>query len=367
MWIGENGRAIVWCAGALLAGNAIGGATPLSEAARMILASSTAIVPILHIVAARRQMLIAQWIAILLSFFLLGWWALLIGRSQAERTPSAIEQYAQRTRTDISYQLGKYLAANGAGDDEIAVLRALTTGDKSALSRDVKRNFRASGATHLLALSGLHVGIIYKLFGYLFAIFGGAPRIKRLRSLLTMAFLWWFAVVTGLSPSIFRAVLMISIYETGILFGRRGNGLNSLAVSAMIITLLNPEAPRDLSFQMSFCACLSIFTIYPKLHSLMVTELKLLEYVWNCACLAISCQMTTGLIAWFKFGTFPKYFIICNLLTVPLVALIMYLAATTIVTASVADSIPQLGKIVVQALIEATKLLNSITEIIAEI
>lgn len=365
--IGADGRAIVWCAGAFLTGNAIGGILPYTSAFRLILATLTAAAPLLYLFLAHRQLLILQWIIILLAFALLGQWSLLFERSQAEKPPSAIEQYALEKRNDIARKLKDYLTANGAQDQEIAVLLALSVGDKGGLSREVKRNFRASGATHLLALSGLHVGIIYKLFGYLFAIFGGAPKIKRLRSVLTVAFLWWFAIITGLSPSIFRAVMMITIYEIGTFLGRRSNGLNSLAVSAIIITLLNPEAPRELSFQMSFCACLAIFTIYPRLHSLMVTGFAPLEYVWNCACLAISCQMTTGLIAWWKFGTFPKYFIICNLLTVPLVGIIMYLLAGTLVTASMADSAPQLGSIVVQALIGATRLLNRIAEIIAGI
>lgn len=363
MWIGADGRSIVWCAGAFLAGNAIGDAFAISGAFQTIIAGLTASTPLLYIFAARRQMIHSQWITILLSFALLGIWSLLIERAQAEHPPTAIEQYAVRTRAELSNKLGDFLTANNADAEEIAVLRALTVGDKTSLTRQVKKNFRASGATHLLALSGLHVGIIYKLFGYMFFIFGGAPRIKQLKSVLTVGFLWWFAVITGLSPSIFRAVLMITVYETGTLLGRRSNGLNSLAVSAMIITLLDPEAPRELSFQMSFCACLSIFTIYPKLHSLMVTELRLLEWVWSCACLAISCQLTTGLIAWAKFGTFPKYFIICNLLTVPLVGLIMYLVPVAIVT----YNIPQLGHLVAQALIGATRLLNYITETIASL
>lgn len=374
MWrkvaIGSDGRGIVWCASVFLAGNALGGAIrdillrPDGDTAGIGFASAAVAALIAACItlisfASAGQKRSPEWAAILLCFALLGIQPKISnpdGRSAGIRTGG---RRITATAAKLSAKLE--LLTEGCGEDELAVLKALSVGDKSALSREVKRNFRASGATHLLALSGLHVGIIYKLFGAMFAILGGAPVAKRIRSLLTITFLWWFAVITGLSPSIFRAVMMITIYELGSLIGRRSNGLNSLAASAIIITLINPDAPSELSFQMSFCACLSIFTIFPRLNAMMQTKLTPVKYIWDCATLAISCQMTTGMIAWAEFGTFPEYFIITNLLTVPLVAVIMYL----LFAAAITSGIPKIGGIAAAALVRATELLNLITETIA--
>jgi len=353
--IGAGGRGIVWCAAAFLTGNVVGNLWYESQWISLATISAALSGAIAAALAQSKGRPGLQWLTVLSTFAILG----AIG-SQMPKTFSVND----RRKKEISEKFERMLTKNGTlsgHEDEIGVLKALSIGDKSGLSRQVKKNFRASGATHLLALSGLHVGVIYKLIGYMLIILGGAPWAKRIRSLITLTFLWWFAVTTGLSPSIFRAVLMITIYETGTLIGRRSDGLNSLAASAIIITLMDPRAPMELSFQMSFCACLSIFTIFPYLNAMMVTRIKPLQFIWDSATLAISCQMTTGVIAWLKFGTFPKYFIISNLLTVPLVAVIMWLMAAAILT----SNLPVTGSFFADTLIRATGVLNLITETIA--
>ena len=362
--IGAGGRGVVWCAAAFLTGNVAGNLllkvqTPADAAiALAVWCMAAAIAAVTPLSSGRLSNPWPEWVALLVIFIILGAVGSLLPETVSARTDRR-EEIAGKFEDIIRRNATKTTVT----EDEIGVLKALSTGDRSGLSRIVKNNFRASGATHLLALSGLHVGVIYKLMGFLLAILGRAPWAKRVRSIVTLAFLWWFAVITGLSPSIFRAVLMITIYEAGALLGRGSDGLNSLAASAIIITLLDPQAPMELSFQMSFCACLSIFTIFPKLNSMLDTSFKPLKYIWDCATLAISCQMTTGVIAWLKFGTFPRYFIISNLLTVPLVGVIMYLIAATIITAG----IPGAGEFFADALITATRLLNATTGTIAQL
>jgi len=128
----------------------------------------------------------------------------------------------------------------------------------------------------------------------------------------------------------------------------------ALSVAAVVITVFEPEAPRQIGFQLSFAACIAIFTIFPWMRGLLVTSSRLLGYVWDCLCLAISCQLLTGPISYLYFGTFPRFFMVTNLLTVPLVGLIMYLIAAALLSAG----IPFAGPLAAGLLEASVKLLN---------
>ena len=247
--------------------------------------------------------------------------------------------------------------------NERAVVKALAIGDKQELDRVTKKNYRASGASHLLALSGLHVGILYKLLVALFFPLGGNPQIRRIVRLAVLGFLWFYALLSGMSASISRAVLMITIYEGAAFANRPRDGWNALAISAMVITLFNPEAPREIGFQLSFAACLGIFGLYPRLKGLLRTRIKPLTSVWNGAALAISCQGATCIPVWLYFRSFPKYFLITNLLTLPLVTATLYLTAFTLVI-SVMGVSTKLPAALLQGVVE---LMNRVISQIAEL
>lgn len=307
-------------------------------------------------------LILRRWAAVLAAFFMLGFSGLQVELLSSPRPESTLEAECSRMQGRVSSYLEKILDPE-ENAEELSVVKALAIGDKSMLSRRTKSDFRRSGATHLLALSGLHVGIIYKLTGWLLALLGGSYLSRLLRSAVTISFLWVFAAVSGLSPSITRAVLMITIFEVGSMAGRRSDGLNSLSASAILITVFNPAAPWEISFQMSFLACFSIFTVFPSLNTLLDTRLRILNFIWDSATLAISCQMTTGVLAWIYFGTFPEYFIITNLLTVPLVGVIMYLVALGMATAG----IPCINGPVSEALAASVTVLNRIVAIISDL
>ncbi len=214
---------------------------------------------------------------------------------------------------------------------------------------------------HLLALSGLHVGIIYKLVELMLFFIGGSISAKRFKSILIILLLWGFAVITGLSSSIFRAVLMITIHELSGWRYSDKDGLTSLAASALIITIVNPEAPREVGFQLSFLAVFSIFTIYPAIKGLMHTRILILEKLWNSICISLSCQMTTGVVAFLYFGSFPAYFLITNILAIPLTGISLYLTAAALIS----KNIPYASHFAASALQFTVGLLNKIIAIIA--
>ena len=344
MW---KGRRLFFCSLAFIAGDLFGGWMTLPPALFFISA----------IVCATMALIDQNRIIIVATLFLLGAATVQISRIPTRSEESAIRLAAAALKEDFSASLGKILSEG----EELAIVRALTIGDKSDISRELRENYRKSGAMHLLALSGLHVGIIYKLVELMLFFIGGSIAAKRLKSLIIVFLLWSFAVITGLSSSIFRAVLMITIHElSGWRYSDR-DGLTSLAASALIITIFNPEAPREVGFQLSFFAVFSIFTIYPLIKELMHTRIRLLERLWNSVCISISCQMTAGVIAFFYFGHFPAYFLITNILAIPLTGASLYLTAIALFT----KSIPTVGTFAASVLQFTVGLLNEIIAIIA--
>ncbi|MBO4571663.1 MAG: ComEC/Rec2 family competence protein [Bacteroidales bacterium] len=342
-----KGREISFCALAFLAGDFFGGWLTLPPLLFLLLAAIAA-----PAAAAFRRMM-----PVLLAFFLLGAASVQVGRMPPPAAESALSLSCKRLRERASTYLGTMVPEG----DELAVLRALSVGDKSDISRELRADYRRSGAMHLLALSGLHVGIIYKvLCGVLFFLGWSLP-MRRLRSAAVLAALWGFALITGLSPSIARASLMITIYELSSLLRAGRDGVNALAVSALLICLADPEAPRGVGFQLSFCACLSLFTLFPFLRKLLSTRSLLLRYVWECVCVAISCQAATAPLSYLYFGTFPRYFLVTNLLAVPVAAAVLYLLAASLLFARV----PLLSDLTVNLLTVSLSLLNGVTRIVA--
>ena len=313
MW---QGREIILCTLALLAGNLLGDALTLPPAVYLVLTFVSAFV------ALRRP----RWPLLLLCFVLLGAAAVQAGRMPPPHGPTALSEWAAARQAAFSAWLGRLLPDS----EELAVFRALAVGDRSALTRDLRAAYRDSGAMHLLALSGLHVGLLYALLARLLSPLGGGRPARLLRSGLILGLLWIYAVITGLSASISRAVLMITIYEvSGHLSGDR-DGLSALFSSAFLLILADPEVPRDIGFQLSYTAVLSILLFHPWLSRRLQTRSRLLTRVWELLSVSLCCQATCGVLAWLYFGTFPRYFLLTTLLAIPLTTAIMYTIAAAV-------------------------------------
>ncbi len=337
-----KGRTIVACSLVFLTGVFVGGWLTFPPAAYLAAAFLVSSAAFFH----RRRAVVAS------AFLLLGATAVQVGRMPPRQDDTALKVSCAGIRDKVSGLIGTVVPEG----DERAVLKALLIGDRSSLSRDLRDHYKRSGAMHILALSGLHIGIIYKILDFAFFFLGGTFFLKRIKSFVILALIWAFALVSGMSPSIARAALMITFYETSASLHSGRDGLSSLAVSALAITLINPEAPRQVSFQLSFCACLSIFTIYPRLTALMETRSRLLRYVWQCVCLAIACQIGTGPLSYHYFHSFPRFFMVTNLLAVPLVPFVMCLAVASLAFSGVQP----LGEWLASVLYYATAALNDI-------
>ena len=212
------------------------------------------------------------------------------------------------------------------------LLKALLAGDRSSLPRSTVGIFRASGASHLLALSGLHIGIIYIIFKRLSMVAGNAPTVRVIRSMAIIAASLFYAVMTGASPSIIRAFLFITLNETASLLGRKKTPAGILAGALLIQLAFDPLQIRSVGFQLSYCAIAGIVVIYPKVSAWYPSSrFDPLKKIWDSAVLSIACQAFTAPLAWHYFHTFPRHFLITNLLAIPLTTVLMGAALLTVV------------------------------------
>lgn len=293
---------------------------------------------------------------------------------------------ATSTLTSLGAVAGKPLFAGLAADFRSMIssipfphegtaplVNALLTGDRSSLDDSVMNSFRDSGASHILALSGLHLGIIYGILLKVTSIFGKHPTVKAVRSLIIISLCGIYTLATGASPSLVRAFLFILVNETARLTHRSNNPLRVYCAALFIQTAIDPQVISSIGFQLSYLAMAGIFLLYPALKKWYpqkeaagdmliekgagLTESDGLEGVmtdkgccrarrcwtswmktivsaaprkiWDAAALTISCQVFTGPLAWWKFGTFPKYFLLTNLLSLPLTSAVMLLSVST--------------------------------------
>ena len=212
------------------------------------------------------------------------------------------------------------------------LLKALLTGDRSGLSQDTVRVFRESGGAHLLALSGLHIGILYLLLSRLLWPLGNSPRARRIRYALIVLAAGLFTLMTGASPSIVRAFLFIFLNETARLACRPRDPLRVLSTALLIQLVITPSAITSTGFQLSYLAMAGIFLLFPILEAWYPSSSRFdpVRKVWEAAALSISCQVFTGPLAWFRFHTFPTYFLLTNLVALPFTTLLMGSAVTTL-------------------------------------
>ena len=215
----------------------------------------------------------------------------------------------------------------GFKSDEFAVLSALTVGEKEELSEDIRESYSISGASHVLALSGLHIGLLAALLLFCMRLFPEQWKItKWLRALFILGILWAFAFFTGLSASVIRSVVMFSVCTIAVLFNRNSLSLNTLAITAFFMLLICPVWLFDVGFQLSFAAVAAILLLQPSIYRIFTPKRKLPKYIWGLMSVSVAAQIGTAPLVLLYFSRFSTHFLLTNLLVIPLVLIIMYSA-----------------------------------------
>ncbi|HPS13626.1 MAG TPA: ComEC/Rec2 family competence protein [Prolixibacteraceae bacterium] len=227
---------------------------------------------------------------------------------------------------NLRSRLMKMYRDEGIGGDEYSVLCALTLGDQNYISNEVKSSFSASGAMHVLSVSGLHVGIVFLIINFLLKPMDKKKGMKIPKIAMLLIFLWFYAFISGLSPSVLRSCSMFSFIVIGENLQRRTNTYNTLAVSAFSLMRINPLIIYDVGFQLSYMAVISIVFFQPRFSALIKTKNGITKYLWDLLTVSIAAQLGTTPVSIYYFHQFPTYFLISNFIVVPLAALILYAA-----------------------------------------
>ncbi len=215
------------------------------------------------------------------------------------------------------------LSMLGMGEKEHAVLSALLLGSKQDLDRSQVDAFAKAGAMHVLAVSGLHVGIVYLLLSFalkpLLRLNGGAAWV----AVISVLVLWGYAALTGLSASVSRSATMFTFLACREQLNRKGHVLNTLVASAFFLLCVDPFLLVDVGFQLSYLAVTGIVLLQPKINGWWRPKRAILQWTWSLMSVSIAAQLATAPIALYYFHQFPNYFLLTNLLVIPAASVIL--------------------------------------------
>ncbi|MBA3648432.1 MAG: ComEC family competence protein [Chitinophagales bacterium] len=207
---------------------------------------------------------------------------------------------------------------------DAAVTEALVVGYRDKMSFDIMQSYAAAGVIHVLAVSGLHVALLFSLLNRMLFILEKKRYGKQVKSLIIIILIWTFALLTGLSGSVVRAAMMFTFFTIGKNSNRTISTLNMLACSAFIILMFKPLLITDVGFQLSYIAVLGISELFPHINRWLYRTNKTVDFIWKTIAVSLAAQIATLPLTVFYFSQFPAYFLFANLLVIPLSALVLY-------------------------------------------
>ena len=278
-----------------------------------------------------------QSVAILLCFLLMGMF--LMQRQLSLPDDSLNISRIERSKQFFLSQRTKLLdrfADNGIDGDAYALVAAMSLGDKSALTRDLKDTYSVSGASHVLALSGLHLGIIYMLL----SVFLPRRRWPALSQLVIILMIWAFVFLVGMSVSVVRSAIMLTVYGLLSIGNREKMSINALAFTAIAMLMWNPAWLFDVGFQMSFLAVFAILLFVPLFEDVFPAEYLMehrwIKRIWGLVVVSCSAQLGVAPLIAFYFGRFSTYFLLTNFIVIPAAMVILWLSIVVLLFPSLA-------------------------------
>lgn len=232
---------------------------------------------------------------------------------------TTIYGFADQLRTGINTKL----VAAGFKNEALSIMNALLLGQRQTIDKTIYTNYVNSGTIHILAVSGLHVGIVLWILNSLFRPLLYLKYGNYIRPLILVTILWSFAVIAGLSPSVTRAVTMFSIISIAMHLKRPTNIYNTLVISAFVILLVKPTFLFSVGFQMSYLAVLGIVSVQPILYKLWKPKYVVFDKLWQIFTVTLAAQAGVVPISLFYFHQFPGLFFISNIVVIPFLGLIL--------------------------------------------
>ena len=286
-------------------------------------------------------------------------------------TPQPLEDLSSWA-TSLQHRIAEYLKSIIPHKDSHATICALTIGDKSLMTKELKGAFSSAGAMHVLALSGLHIGIAFAIIYRLLAPLTLIPYGKAARNAAALVFIVGYTLLSGCSPSVVRAAVMIFIYRIAAGTFRKTSSIQAIALALLVTCAIAPLQVKSIGFQLSYCAVAGIALLFP-----VCTEAfknvssnwryrssiwgKIMEWLWGTISLSVCCQIATLPVSLYYFGSSAPYFLITNLVAVPTATAILY----TFTAAMMLQPVPILGEAALYILKVLLSFLNSSTSFIA--
>ncbi|MBV7269477.1 ComEC/Rec2 family competence protein [Winogradskyella luteola] len=233
----------------------------------------------------------------------------------------------------LRISINEKLITAGFKDDALSIINALLLGQRQTINKSTYNNYVNSGTIHILAVSGLHVGILLLILNFILRPLLYFKYGNFIRPLIIVILLWVFAIIAGLSPSVTRAVTMFSIISIAMHLKRPTNIYNTLAISAFFILLVKPHFLFSVGFQMSYLAVLGIVSVQPIIYSLWRPKYWILDKPWQIFTVTLAAQFGVLPISLFYFHQFPGLFFISNIVVIPFLGLILGLGLLVIALA----------------------------------
>jgi len=218
----------------------------------------------------------------------------------------------------------KKIETLGIKGEEFAIVTALLLGVTDNLDADTLRKFTATGTIHVLCVSGLHVGIFFVILNFLLGFLDKHKKGKFFKAFLIILLIWFYAVITGLSPSVLRASTTFSFIILAKYLNRNSNIYNTLLLSALILIIIDSNIITNLGFLLSYFAVVGIVYLYPKFNNSIKFKNIFLKYIWSLICVSLAAQVATSPLSIYYYNQFPNYFLFSNIVVVPLATLIVY-------------------------------------------
>ena len=225
--------------------------------------------------------------------------------------------------SNIRFNILSMLRNNGLSGNNYAVAAAILLGYDDFMESDLKQDYIMAGAMHILCVSGLHVGIIYLVINFLLGFLSNNKLNNIIKAILLLFSVWAYATITGLSPSVQRASLMLTVFILGTVLNRNRDTYNTLAISALLLLIINPQLIFNVGFQLSYAAVLGIVTFHQPIYKLIYIKNSVADKIWSITVLSFAAQLATFPIATHYFHFFPPWFWLTNLFTFPLSFLII--------------------------------------------
>ena len=272
------------------------------------------------------------------AFLKTGDWVKLKGRHA-----NAFQQFIFTSRDNILAVLQKQVSNK---KDELGIAEALLIGYTNDLDKDLVQAYSNTGVVHIIAISGMHLGLIYIMLVWLFAKIPLLNKSKAVQVILILSCLWLFSLLTGAAASVTRSAVMFTFITIGKNFYRKSSIFNSLAASAFTMLCYNPYYLWDVGFQLSYLAVVGIIVFQKPIYNWFYIKNKLLNEVWKLAAIALAAQLLTFPVCVYYFHQFPNLFLLTNIVAVPLSSFILFTEIALVAFAWLPFVNTFLGKIV---------------------